>query len=429
MEPYNYASQLGLDGPNVGDSYLKGLTIASGLQDRKIEQEAAQAKLAAEQAKQEQAIAQQKLLNDFSNNPNPTAEDYAKITRAMPQLSEGFKRSWDILQPAQRDAHWNETVGVYAATLNNKPEAAAKILNDKADALENSGDTAKAEQVRKMAELAIEDPEYAKKSAYLSLYSFDPEKAQKLAQSLDSQAAAAATLPGQIADSTTKQVQAKYADSQALQELEKTGWDIKKLQSDIVSQKEANRIAAMNAAYNREGNDLKRQELRARLDDAQRERDDKIRGKVADVKAGAANIDNMLNTIERIKVNPRLNAVVGAIEGRLPAFLDDDSADAVALIETLGSQAFLSQIPNIKGMGALSNAEGEKLQSAFQNLSRKQSETQFKKTLEEATRLLIKGRGTLQDRYGVPLGAPDTPAAQKSAAPATTAPRSIVVDY
>lgn len=429
MEPFNYSAQLGLDGPNVGDSYLKGLAANANLQDMRLNQQAAQAKLQAQQAAQEQAARQEQMLVDFSNNPNPTAEDYAKITRAMPQLSEGFKRSWDILQPAQRDAHWNETVQVYAATLNNKPEVAAKILNEKAAAFENSGDPAKAEQARKMAQLAIDDPEYAKKTAYLSLYSFDPDKAQKLAQSLDSQAAAAATLPGQIAESTTKQVQAKYADSQALQDLEKTGWDIKKLQSDIVSQKESNRIAAMNAAYNREGNDLKRQELRAKLDDAQRERDEKIRGKVADVQAGAANIDNMLNTIERIKVNPRLNAVVGAIEGRLPALIDDDSADAVALIETLGSQAFLSQIPNIKGMGALSNAEGEKLQSAFQNLSRKQSETQFKKTLEEATRLLIKGRGTLEGRYGVPLGAPDTPAAKKAAAPTGTAPRSIVVDY
>ena len=426
MEPFNYAAQLAA--PGVVDSYLGGLAIGSGLQDRRIEQQAAQAKLQSAQAAQEQAARQQQMLADFSNNPNPTAEDYAKITRAMPQLSEGFKRSWDILQPAQRDAHWNETVGVYAATLNNNPKAAAKILNDKADALEGSGDTVKAEQVRKMAELAIDDPEYAKKSAYLSLYSFDPEKAQKLAQSLDSQAAAAATLPGQIADSNTKQVQAKYADSQATMELEKAGWDIKKVQADIVSQKEANRIDAMNAAVNREGNQLKRQELQLKLEDAKRERDDKIRGKVADVEAGAGNIDNMLNTIQRITKNPSLNSVIGSLEGKdyypntllgtlNPGGDGDERADAIRLIETLGSQAFLSQIPNIKGMGALSNAEGEKLQAAFQNLSRAQSEKQFKETLNEATRLLNKGRNTLEKRYGVPLGNPDTPAASTQRPP------------
>lgn len=422
MEPFNYSAQLGLNGPGVIDSYLSGITAGASLQDLRMNQQAAQAKLQAQQAAQEQAAQQQQMLAEFSNNPNPTAEDYAKITRAMPQLSEGFKRSWDILEPAQKNAHWNETVQVYAATLNNKPEVAAKLLNEKAAALENSGDPTKAEQVRKMAQLAVDDPEYAKKTAYLSLYSFDPEKAQKLAQSLDSQAAAAATLPGQIADSATKQVQAKYADSQATIELEKAGWDIKKLQSDIVSQKESNRIAAMNAAYNREGNDLKRQELRAKLDDAQRERDDKIRGKVADIESGAGNIDNMLNTIKRIEKNPSLNSVLGSLEGKdyypntllgtVNPFGDGDQrADAIKLIDTLGSQAFLSQIPNIKGMGALSNAEGEKLQAAFQNLSRAQSEKQFKETLNEATRLLNKGRNTLEKRYGIPLGNPDTPAA------------------
>ncbi len=417
MEPFNYSAQLTPAGPGFIDSFLGGLAAGSGLQDRRIEQQAAQAKLQAEQAKQAQAIEQQRLLAEFSNNPNPTAQDYAKMIRAVPQLSEGFKRSWDILQPAQRDAHWNETVGVYAATLNNKPETAAKILNQKADALENSGDTQRAEQVRKMAQLAVDDPEYAKKTAYLSLYSYDPEKAEKLAESLDKQATNAASLPGVVADTTTKQVRAKYADSQAMADLEKTGWDVKKLQADIVSQREQNRIAAMNAALNREGNDLKRAELRLKLEDAKSARDEKVRGKVADVEAAASNIDNMLNTIERIKANPRLNDVVGAIEGRVPALFNDQSADAVALIDTLGSQAFLSQIPNIKGMGALSNAEGEKLQAAFQNLSRKQSESQFRASLEEATRLLKKGRSTVEKRYGIPLGNPDTPASSGSGRP------------
>lgn len=427
MEPFNYAAQLAA--PGVVDSYLGGLAIGSGLQDRRIEQQAAQAKLQAAQAAQEQAARQQQMLADFSNNPNPTAEDYAKITRAMPQLSEGFKRSWDILQPAQRDAHWNETVGVYAATLNNKPEAAAKILNDKADALENSGDTAKAEQVRKMAELAIDDPEYAKKSAYLSLYSFDPEKAQKLAQSLDSQAAAAATLPGQIADSTTKQVQAKYADSQATMDLEKAGWDIKKVQADIVSQKEANRIAAMNAAVNREGNQLKRQELQLKLDDAKRERDDKIRGKVAEATAGANTIDNMLGTVDRILSNKSLDSVVGSLQGRVDAYLNDDAADAIAQIETLGSQVFLSQIPTMKGTGSLTEKEGDKLQSSLQNLGRVQSEAQFRENLENVKKLGMKARKGIEAKYGMPLGSPDNPYAPKPSSKTGANQQPIVVDF
>jgi hypothetical protein len=134
----------------------------------------------------------------------------------------------------------------------------------------------------------------------------------------------------------------------------------------------------------------------------------------------------MMNTIARIKTLPGVREVVGSLEGQrfyptqvaavantLNPFTSsgDDRADAIALIDTLGSQAFLAQIPSIKGMGALSNAEGEKLQSAFQNLGRAQSEKQFNATLDEATRLLMKAREGLSKSTGVPLPKPDTPAA------------------
>lgn len=212
MEPFNYVSQLG--SPNIADSYLQGLTIGSDLKGKRIEQEAAQAKLQAQQAAQEQALEKQRRLKEFSLKENPTAQDYSQMMIILPELSEGLKRSWEILGPAQKDSHWNETVQVYAATQNNKPEVAAKLLNEKATALENSGDTAKAEQVRKMAQLTLDDPEYAKKMAYFSLHSVDPERAQKLAQSLDAQATAAATIPGIIAktDETRADVATKNSE-------------------------------------------------------------------------------------------------------------------------------------------------------------------------------------------------------------------------
>jgi hypothetical protein len=122
----------------------------------------------------------------------------------------------------------------------------------------------------------------------------------------------------------------------------------------------------------------------------------------------------MLNTADRVLKNPSLNSVLGSIQGRLPAFVSDEANDAIALIDTLGSQAFLSQIPNVKGMGALSNAEGEKLQSALQNLTRKQSEKQFRENLSEAQRLMLKARKNISTRFGVPETTPDTPAVQPS---------------
>jgi hypothetical protein len=200
------------------------------------------------------------------------------------------------------------------------------------------------------------------------------------------------------------------------------GWEVFLERADIDIAKQNSRISAMNAQTSRMNSDLQRQELALKIEEATAKRDNTIREKVATAEAGANSIDNMLNTIERVKKNPALNAVLGSIEGgrfypqRIAGMLPgtasaDDRADAVALIETLGSQAFVAQIPNIKGTGALSDAEGKKLQSALQNLSREQSEKQFRENLDEAARLLTKGREGLARATGVPLGKPDTPAA------------------
>ena len=104
--------------------------------------------------------------------------------------------------------------------------------------------------------------------------------------------------------------------------------------------------------------------------------------------------------------------MVGSIEGRLPAVFGDENADAVALIDTLGSQAFLAQIPAMKGLGALSEKEGDKLQTSLQNLSRAQGEKQFRANLDEVQRLMLKARKNVETRHGVPAGVPDTPAVQ-----------------
>lgn len=144
---------------------------------------------------------------------------------------------------------------------------------------------------------------------------------------------------------------------------------------------------------------------------ATQERDDKVREKVASAESAASATDNMLNTVERVLKNPSLGSVLGSIQGRMPAVLSDEAADAIAQIETLGSQVFIAQIPSMKGTGSLSEKEGDKLQASLQNLSRVQSEDQFKANLAEVQRIAKKARENISKRYGVPLGNPDTPAA------------------
>jgi hypothetical protein len=405
MEPltYNFAD------PNA--AILGGIKTGAVL--NQFEQQREQAALA-----QRAALQQQLDLRTLAGNPNASHADYAAIMTKYPALAENLGKSFKVLDEGQQKNLLNFQSRVYAAQQSGNHELAVELLRERAKA-----DPSQAQHYTTMADLIEKSPATARTVTALSLAgAMGPDKFAeafaKIGGEQRAQEQAPADLRKKNADATTAEAgavikveEAKVAPQAVLLDLQKKGWDIRKIQEDIEISKQSNRIAAMNAATSREGNALKRRELELKVQEAEQKLAGTVRERVATAEAGATNIDNMLNTIQRIKLNPRLNDVLGAVEGRLPAITSDDSADAIALIDTLGSQAFLAQIPNIKGMGALSNAEGEKLQSALQNLSRKQSEAQFRANLDEASRLLKKGRENITRSTGVPLGKPDTPAA------------------
>lgn len=423
MGPIDYTA-----GQTANQDALRSLQ--GGLQFGATVQELQQQQAAQQQARQ---LAQQYQADLQAAMASPTPQNFASLALKYPQQREAVKQAWDGLSEGDRKSEGDTMAQAYSALLAGDKEAAKGVVQAQIDARKNSGlDTSHYDSALKLLDA---DPKQAQAALGFALAHINDPKAfatqfsalrgdqrsQELQPDLVRKGTADADAAISGADSakskaTTDAVTAKYADTKALLDLEG-------IRTDNQFKRDQTKIGYLNAQIARENNQLKRQELSLQLQKAQQEFGDKARAKVADAESAAGNIDNMLNTIERIKANPRLDAVVGSIEGRTPAFTDEGS-DAIALIETLGSQAFLSQIPNIKGMGALSNAEGEKLQSAFQNLSRVQSEKQFRATLDEATRLLNKGRAAVSKRYGVQLGSPDTPAAPNAPAASSSSASS-----
>lgn len=427
-------------------SVLQGFKVGDFLQQRQVQQQ--QQQLAQQQA-QQQAVAQQQMSADLgavAGNPNATGADYAGLMTKYPQLSEQLKRGWDTLNGQQRQNKLDQATQAYAALSSGNAAAAKDMFKTIAEAATNSGDAREAAGAQAMMHMIDIDPNAAKTNVGMMLVSqAGPDKFAEAFGKLGAEQRAQEQAPYDLADKRAKAqqeaVKAKYADSVALQDIEKRGWDIKKVVSDIGIDKENSRIRAMEAGLKREENDLKRQELQLKIADAKTAREDKIREKVSGAESAASTIDNMLNTADRVLKNPALNSVLGSVQGRLPAVLSDDASDAIELIDTLGSQSFLSQLPSMKGLGALSEKEGEKLQSALTNLSRKQSEQQFRYNLNEAQRLMLKARQNLSEKTGVPLGAPDRPNAPQTsqsfapvtpgAAPAAPAgpQKNVVVDF
>ncbi len=433
MGPLDYSGAFAAQDPSAAlmDGIKNGVAIR-GIQDQRA---------LAEQAKLRDAAMRADLAE---LSANPTAAKIGQYSLKYPQLSEQFKRSYDMLAPEEKAAKLNEATQIFTAFSKNKPDVGLRLMREKAQALRNAGDERGAGATEAMAKVFEMDPGFATFNTGTMVNAMaGPEKFAAAFKEMGEATRAEDQAPAVLrkgnadadaaeADASTKKVGAKFAEQGALLELEKKGWDIKKIKEDIDIAKQSNRIAAMNAAVAREGNSLKRQELQIKIDDALSERDSKVREKVSKAESGVAAMDNMLNTVERVLKNPGLNDVLGSLEGAsyYPNIAagsvtalnpltssSDDRADAIALIDTLGSQAFLSQVPTVQGMGSLSNAEGEKLQSALQNLSRRQSEKQFRTNMEEVRRIVGKARTNVGKRYGAPVGNPDTPAVRNSRPP------------
>jgi hypothetical protein len=410
---------------------------------------AAGAEAQAQAQAREQAKKAQTALATLFTNPNATAADYERVLPFLPKeqaaiVTQGFERK----TKAQQDSDLRMGAEVYSAIKSGQPDVAIQRLADSAAALRNSGREEDAKAAEASAEAIKINPTGAQATVALYmarlpggtgyLEAADKALATVRAEALQPAALkkAVADADKSVADATEAQakatnapamakadadlkaaqarkaeVDAEFARANAVLEAEKKRADITKTEADILIAKEDNRIKALNAAQAKETNVLRRAELQQKIDDATKTRDQADRDQKATLANQVADIDNFVNTATRIKQTPRdiINAATGPIASRLPT-TNQDVSDFESLVETLGSQAFLAQIPKIKGTGNLTEKEGDKLQASLQNLSLKQSPDRLLANVDEAVRLLEKSRVNITARSGLPALPSDVPA-------------------
>jgi hypothetical protein len=413
MEPINYLAQ-------VADPFAQatqGLKLGAGMADLQRQQEARAA-----QQQQAQLAAQEQAR--FFANPKPTMRDAARFASLLsPEQSKAFLPYMEGITKEQQQ-NTLKTTGQLLSALQVNPEVGIARLRESALAARNSGDEEDAALFEQYAEAAA-DPQRGPAVVFKALAARTAgipgakeffENIDKSASTARAEAKAPAELTEAQAKAQSAAVAAKFAESNAVKDLERKGWDITKIQSDMAIAKQNAQIAAMNAATSRESNAIKREENQLRLREMIDKRDTAVREKAAEVESARADMDNFLNTADRILATPKsvIGSAAGPISARMPT-LSQDTADFEALVETLGSQAFMSQIPKMKGAGALSEREGDKLQASLQNLSLKQSPERLIENVKESQRLILKARSTLSKKSGLPDTIPDTPAVQTNA--------------
>lgn len=419
-----------IDVPKPSENLFRGVQIASGINAVKTQQ--AELDAAATAQKTQEALSAD--LAALGDNPTPSA--VASLSAKYPQLAEKFKASYDMLDSTQQKVKIESASKVYSATLAGRPDIAEQYLMEQSLAAENSGDEKEAKVLKDLAELVKMSPRTAQTIAGVMLSSAMGDEFigtfTGLENSRRSDQLQGAAVKEADAKAHKAAIESQYAESNAVIDLEKKGWDIWKLQQDVDISRENARIAAMNAAAAKEGNALKRDELKQKIAAKKEERDQKVRDKAQMVQEFARGVDNSLSTIDRIIQSPGLRDVVGAVEGKeyypniaagvsqtLNPFVSsaDERANVIADIDTLQSQQFINQLKAVRaaapsgasGMGNLTEKEGDRLINSLQSLRRDQGEEKFVKSLTEIQRLMLKARESFFDKYGIPQSVPDRP--------------------
>jgi hypothetical protein len=432
--PINYA----VDVQSPFEAALSGFKIGQ-----------AGAEIRAQTEAREQAAKNQTALRDLFKNPNATAGDYARVTAFLPKDQAAIVQTgFEAQTKEQQQNTLKKGTQVYTAIKSGNLPVAQMRLTEEAKALREAGKEKEAQGFDDLSNLIRMNPTGAQATIALTIAGLPGgkeflENADKALSTQREEALAPAKLQEALGKATQEEqkalnavatarddiakaeadrqlaqaqadkakVEADFAKSNAELEQQKKRADITKTKADILISQEDNRIKALNATIARETNVLRRQELQQKIDEATEKRDSTKRDQQATLASVQADVDNFVNTATQVLNTPIeiIRSATGPVASRLPT-LSQEVADFEALVETLGSQVFIAQIPKIKGTGSLTEKEGDKLQASLQNLSLKQSPEQLKKNVTEAVRLLEKARTNAAARAGLPSTPRDVPA-------------------
>jgi hypothetical protein len=209
--------------------------------------------------------------------------------------------------------------------------------------------------------------------------------AQALAQAGDQQGAfqlAQAALSNrniesQIAGRTEERQAQRALQLQMAQEKNQTSKEIAADRNALMAQ-----IAQMNNSLKNANSDVQRQLIEQKIEDLKGKAAEKESALQSQAIGRVAAFDSALDTLDIIAKHPGKKDVVGAVTGGVMSIIPGTNAAGFASqLETFKAQTFIPQVSALKGMGALSDAEGKKLTAAVGALDTKMKPAEFDASL------------------------------------------------
>lgn len=372
------------------------------------------------QQKAEQAAAE--LKAQYANDvqayfAKPSASGLSMLTAKYPGQREAFKDIGDRMSAEQKAVELPVMAQAFHAITTGKPDAAKLLVDQQIEGMQNSGmDATKLKMIRSQLD---SDPTQVAGLIGLVGSSIDPDGWGKMMGEKRAQELQPDLVRKGAAEAGSAEVKEKFAESEAVLDLEKKGWDIKKIKEDIDINKQNARIAAMNASLAREGNELKRQELQMKMDDAIAARDEKVRGKVAEATTAINAVNSTAGVFNDILSDEdTLRAAVGtsAWRGSIPGTKTRSMAGKLEQLQNMMTAENLGLLK-----GAMSDNDIKFLRNISTNLDRYQDEDSFLSEMKRVGTNLAKAQAQIAKKYGAPVESFEQPSTQKPAQAAQTA--------
>jgi len=343
------------------------------------------------QVKAQQAAEQRAAIAAFYDTPpeKRTPAMYERIQATAPkEVAENMRASFDALTKEEQRQKLLTGAQVFAALRSGDKEAANYLLTKQAEAARNSGDEAQAKAFDHAAEMAVLAPDQAELFVGTSLAALPGgkdflENVAKQSEMRTKEAMAPGQIAKAIAEGKTAEIVAnteqKMRDAEiSLKGAQTTSARASAGASYASAKKTLREIKRIDALEPGEVRKLAAEAEKLEAEAATKRGEGGAQGALA---AG----QRVLDTVALLR-GPKgdfgvLKDIAGPIASKAPTF-KEASADAERAIETVQSQVFLSQVNQMKGLGALTEKEGDRLVASIANLSLNQSPARLQRNLE-----------------------------------------------
>ena len=398
--PYNYMSALTSPDIMESTSYLQSL---KGQQIQRQAQEAAtqKQKLANDQLQKQMAA-----ISNFQGVESPGLEDFQALGIALggeqvTKLGDAFNQRTD-----QENASTIQFGGQFMSALRGSPDYAVKMLDDRIAASANDPQTqGYYSNMRKLLadEQGTVDPEGLQNVIMMTGTTLasvpgaenmfnalntreDVLKKRQMAPEEIKEAKANATVAANTAN---------FAELTSVANLAEMGLDVSAQLDDPTMQAAVQKLATLKRRESEAKSNLELRDLQLKVYNQEKAISDVAAERANEINTLGSKISTTIGQVNKIKdlgkvgdtFGTVLQQATGPIGSRLIT-LDEDVSNFEEALEVLNSQVFLNNVDQMRGLGTLTDAEGQRLSNASGSLSLRQGPEQFEKELNQIIKLL-----------------------------------------